>query len=369
MKYCKICLYPDTKPDLTFDSEGVCSACRAYEARGKVDWKAREEEFHELVNWAKGKHAEYDCIIPVSGGKDSFYQTVKALDYGLKPLLVNARTDFLTELGRDNLDSISSIGADFLQVVPDQSLRYRICKYTLETVGDISWPEHVSIFTIPVRVAIEKRIPLILWGENSQSEYGGPKDWQEKSDLVADRWLSEFGGLNGLRVSDVAEAFDIPESRMSQYFYPTDASMVTQKFLGYYFPWDGVSNAHIAAEYGFNESVYPIETSGWHHENCDNAFTGIHDIFKYYKYGFGRSADICSSEIRRGRMTRTEGVEHCRIWEGKPPISYLGISLDDILEPLGMQPIHLKKIANVFANSSLFSVKQNYWPSPKFEIE
>jgi len=370
MNYCKLCLYPDTKPDLTFDAEGVCSACRAYEARKSINWEDRKASWEHLVTTTNLKgESDYDCIIPVSGGKDSFYQTLKALDYGLKPLLVNARTCDLSDIGRSNLDALSEVGADLLEVVPNQSLRRRINRYTLETIADISWPEHVLIFTVPVTVAIEKKIPLILWGENPQNEYGGPKEWQDKSDLVPNRWLQEFGGLNGLRLSDVCEALDLCYGDMSHYRYPTDTSGVMQKFLGYYFPWDGIENAKLAAQHGFDTPIQPVQTHGFDYENLDNYQTGIHDYFKYLKYGFGRASDICSNRIRRGVMTRREAVEHCKIWDGRSPVTYLGQSLDETLEKIEMPMADFKLTCNRFANKELFECSQRSWPRPKFEVE
>jgi tRNA(Ile)-lysidine synthase TilS/MesJ len=126
MQYCKSCLYPNTKPDLTFDSEGVCNACRAYEARKKINWDDREADFKDLVASAKNHSKDYDCIIPVSGGKDSFAQTVKALEYGLNPLAVTATTDHLSMLGRANLDNISKLGVDHIEVTTNAKLRRKI---------------------------------------------------------------------------------------------------------------------------------------------------------------------------------------------------------------------------------------------------
>lgn len=372
MIYCKECLYNNFKPDLIFNEERICSACLAYKARKNINWLQREKEFVELVKFTKEitRNKQYDCIIPVSGGKDSYSQTIKALEYGLRPLLVNARTCHLSELGRSNLDGLSLLGCDILEVAPDMALRKRINRYTLETIGDISWPEHVLIFTVPVQIAIEKNIPLIIWGENPQAEYGGPKEWQEKNELVPNRWLSEFGGLNGLRVSDVSEGLGIPIEQFVSYMYPSTKSLsLKQVYLGYYFPWDGLSNAKIACEHGFETSLDPVETSGFDYENLDNYQTGIHDYFKYIKYGFGRATDMCSTAIRHGRITREQAIEHVNQWDGLPPLTYLGKHVDEILEPLGLDMLNLVEVANKFANKELFETSFYNWPRQKFTVE
>ena len=203
--YCKKCLYPDTKPNLFINNEGVCSACTNYTNRKTINWKSREKLFYELINKTRNSNSNaHDCIIPVSGGKDSTYQVLKALECGLTPLCVNASTDSITPIGEKNLENIKNLGVDFIEVTFNKKIRRKINKFALKTIGDISWPEHVAIFTTPIRIAIQNNIKLIIWGENSQFEYGGPKDDANKN-VLGSTWLQEFGGLNNLRVSDLID--------------------------------------------------------------------------------------------------------------------------------------------------------------------
>ena len=211
-KYCTKCILPSTKPDLEFDENGVCQGCNAYNNRDTIDWSLREKEFQKLFSNYKNKN-EYDCVIPVSGGKDSTYQVIKVLEYGLNPLCVTAKTDFLTDIGRRNIENIKKLGVDHIEVSTDPILRNKINKFTLKTIGDISWAEHVTIFTVPVRVACKFKIPLIVWGENSQNENGGPKENENAIELDR-RWLEEFGGLLGLRTSDLKEILNIPDKKL-----------------------------------------------------------------------------------------------------------------------------------------------------------
>ena len=199
IKFCKICLYPETKPDLKFNDAGVCSACIAYKQRVKIDWKKREKDFIKLAKLYKSK-SNYDCVIPVSGGKDSTYQVLKANEYGLKPLCVNSTTCDLTPLGRRNLDNIKKLGFDLIEYSPNLKVRKKLNAIGLRVVGDISWPEHIGMFTIPVTIAKKFNIKLIIWGENSQNEYGGPLE-KINSKILDRRWLEEFGGLNGMRIT------------------------------------------------------------------------------------------------------------------------------------------------------------------------
>ncbi len=349
---------PDTKPDLKFDEAGVCSACRNFEGRTAIDFATREDELRTIIERYRSRDGtSYDCVVPVSGGKDSTYQVIEVLDLGLNPLCVTASTDHLTPVGRRNLENIRALGVDLVEVSANPKVRRRINRLALETVGDISWPEHVCIFTIPVRLAVQVRIPLIVWGENSQHEYGGPAAAAENNVLTR-RWLEEFGGLLGLRVADLVGQADIATRDLIQYTYPSDQELadvgVTGIFLGHYRPWDGYQNALIAQANGFESYPTTVEGSLVNYENLDNAQTGVHDYFKFLKFGFGRATDIACLHVRRGRLSRRRAIELVSQHDGKFPSSYLGISLDDILEPLGMTVDEFTRVCDRFTNKRLF---------------
>lgn len=367
MNYCTLCLYPDTKPDLMFNEKGVCSACTAFQNRESVDWERREIEFRLLTETIKSQKYQYDCVIPVSGGKDSTYQTIKALEYGLNPLCVTATTDHLSTLGRINLDNISKLGVDHIEVTTNTKLRRKINAYTLREVGDISWAEHVTIFTIPVRIALIHNIPLVLWGENPQSEYGGPYQAQEARRLDQ-RWLQEFGGLNGLRVSDVMVSMSLSSKDMWQYTYPKlENTNINGIFLGQYFQWDGLQNAVVASKHGFLTHGNHVEGVGYDYENLDNHQTGIHDYFKYLKFGFGRCTDLVSNHLRRERLTRKEAKEMVILHDGKYPNTYLGLSLEEVLANINMNIDEFLEICNKFANKSLFECRPGKIPRALFK--
>lgn len=361
LKYCTKCLMPETKPDLTFDEEGVCNACRSFENRKEVDWESRKKELEEILAKYKSKDANYDCIVPVSGGKDSHYQTIKMLELGMNPLCITATTDHLTELGRKNIENIKKLGVDYLEVSVNPNVRRKINRFALKEVGDISWPEHVTIFTVPVRMAVKLNVPLIIWGENSQNEYGGPAS-DAKNNVLTRRWLEEFGGLLGLRVSDLIEREGIAKKDLIQYSYPQDEELsrvgVSGIFLGYYLPWDGFENAQIAKSHGFNIYDKMVEGSIVDYENLDNAQTGIHDYFKFLKFGFGRATDLACLHIRRGRMTREEGLKLVKERDGKFPWEYLGVKLEDILEEIKMSQKEFIEICDRFTNKKLFLLNE-----------
>lgn len=358
MKYCNRCVMPDTKPDLFLDEEGVCNACRSFEKRTQVDWDVRKKEFHSIVDRYRSKDgSNWDCIIPVSGGKDSTYQVLKVLQQGLNPLCVTATTCHLSEIGRKNIENIKKFGVDYVEFSPNIVVRRKLNRIGLTQVGDISWPEHVGIFTIPVRAAVQHNVPLIVWGENSQNEYGGPASASENH-ILNRRWLEEFGGLLGLRVSDLVGLEGIEQRHLIPYSYPTDAELqrvaVTGIFLGYYFPWDGYSNALIAQANGFTTKQTVVEGSVVNYENLDNHQTGIHDYFKYLKFGFGRATDITCLHLRRGRITREFAVDFVKQHDGKFPWTYLDKPIEEILSPLDLTVEEFVKICDRFTNKKIF---------------
>lgn len=359
LKYCSRCVMPDTKPDLLLDAEGVCNACRSYEHRQQIDWAAREQELIKVVaRYRKPDGSNWDCIVPVSGGKDSTYQVVRMLQLGLNPLCVTSTTCDESELGRRNIENLQALGVDHVQFSPNPRVRAKLNRIGLTEVGDISWPEHVGIFTIPVRAAVQYNVPLIVWGENSQNEYGGPAS-AAGNNVLNRRWLEEFGGLLGMRVSDLIGMDGIGARDLIAYSYPTDEELarvgVTGLFLGHYLPWDGLANTLIAQANGFISYEKVVEGSMVNYENLDNHQTGIHDYFKFLKFGFGRTTDLACLHIRRGRLTRQDGLDAVRRLDGKFPWVYLGKPLKDILAPLDMTVDEFVRVCDQFTNKKIFA--------------
>ena len=349
---------PETKPDLLIDDEGVCNACRSFEKRAKIDWKVRFDELLQILERYRNKNgSNYDCIVPVSGGKDSTFQALKLKEWGFNPLCVTATTCKLTDIGRANIENLKTRGLDFIEYTTNPQVRHTINRIGLRQIGDISWPEHLTIFTIPVRIAVQMNIPLLIWGENSQNEYGGPAADSENN-VLNRRWLEEFGGLLGLRVTDLIGQEGITERDLIAYTYPSDEELkrvgVTGLFLGYYLPWDGYANALFSQAHGMKTYQTAIEGSMVNYENMDNAQTGIHDYFKFLKFAFSRTTDFACLHIRRGRLTRSDGIRIVKERDGKFPWSYLGYKAEDILKEIDVSLDEFISICDRFTNKRLF---------------
>ena len=358
MRYCKKCLYPDTKPQIIFNDEGICSACVNHEKKEIIDWNEKRQEFEEILDKYKSKNkTNYDCIIPVSGGKDSHYQTyVIKKEFGLNPLVINFHPHDQTELGKKNLENLKKIGVDCIEFSPNPEVYLKLARFGLKELGDFQWPEHLGIFTIPVQMAVKFNIPLIIWGENPQLEYGQPTDVNK--DTILDReWNEKNGGyfLDKIKPKDMVKyGFQLDELR--PYIYPTDEEIrrvgVTGVFLGSYLKWDIFKQLDIVKKIGFKESADKKEGTydGW--ENLDVYFTVFHDYFKFLKYGFGRATDHASIEIRYGRITREEGLELVKKNEGKIPRQYL----KEFLEFADISMDEFLGICSKFTNKKIFKV-------------
>lgn len=360
IEYCHRCVMPSTKPNLSLDEEGICSACRSFEERSTIDWQVRQQELESVLSTYRNRAGtHWDCIIPVSGGKDSTFQVIKMLEMGMNPLCVLATTCDPSELGRNNIENVKQLGVDFVEFSPNPLVRRKLNRIGLTRVGDISWPEHVGIFTIPVRAAVQYRVPLIIWGENSQNEYGGPAAARQNK-ILDRKWLMEYGGLLGLQIQDLIGIEDLEPRHLIPYSYPGDDELqqvgVTGIFLGYYLPWDGYRNALVAQAYGFTTYHTTVEGSLVNYENLDNYQTGIHDYFKFLKLGFGRATDLACLHVRRGRLTREEALAMVRKHDGKFPWTYLGKPLADILAPLELSVDEFIEICDRYTNKDLFKL-------------
>ena len=227
LKRCKRCVTPNSRPEQVLDDNDVCNACLSFEIKKKIDWQNRKRLFLEEISEAKKNkiNDNWDCIIPSSGGKDSTAQAFLARDLGLNPLIVTATTCDLSEIGRKNIENLKN-SFDTIEISPQKKIRSKLNKICLETIGDISWAEHVSIFTQPIQIAAKFDIKLILYGEQPQFEYGGPE--RLNSNIMDRKWMEEFGGFLGFRVSDLINHYGFKEEELLPYIYP-DESLIKKK--------------------------------------------------------------------------------------------------------------------------------------------
>jgi N-acetyl sugar amidotransferase len=349
MQRCRTCCYPRSKPDLYFDESGECSACVNARKKPLIDWSARKAELLALLDRHDGR-----CIVPSSGGKDSTWQVLKLLELGADITIVTATTCYLTEIGRKNIDNLARY-ARTIEYSPNKTVRAKLNKIGLEMVGDISWPEHVSIFSTPFRASVDLNIPLIFYGENPQQAYGGPLGTDAAKEMTR-RWVNEFGGLLGLRPADVVGIDGITERDMQDYKLYSDECMedvgTEAHFLGQYFEWDSRRNAKVAQEHGM-KMLLPTPANWWAAENQDNALHGIHDHIMFLKYGYGRGCAQISVDVRDGLVEREKALKWIEYYDGLFPEKYMDVPIDAVLDYIGVnRPDFMKTLKRFKAHVS-----------------
>jgi N-acetyl sugar amidotransferase len=269
----------------------------------------------------------YDCIVPVSGGKDSIYQVhmVKNV-FQLNPLCVTFRPLSRTPRGEENLQALRDIGVDHIDFAPNPEGVNNVTLRSFTEFGDCSLLDHLAIYGIIPNIALKFKIPLVIWGENPYMEYGGSKDRRNYNTLNR-KFSSEHNILKGRTAEDWADE-ELSLLQLQSMIYPSDEALSSigyePLFLGYYIPWDAKVNLEVASRYGFKvrESEPIMGLYAYADLDCHNIV--IHHYFKWLKFGFNRVTDHGSNEIRKGRMTREAVIDLIREKDGlKPPVEYI----------------------------------------------
>ena len=367
MQYCQKCILPDTRPNLSINAAGYCTACMTSTEKPFVDWEHRATRFQDLVDDVKAQNKLYDCVIPVSGGKDSTWQVIKALEYGLKPICVTWRTPARNPLGQHNLDNLISLGVDHLDLSINPKVERAFALKSFERYGSPVVPMHMAIHALPAQVAIEKDIPLILWGENSAAEYGGDDEELKGMEISRD-WLMKYGVTHGTTAEDWVDD-DLSIRALAPYRWPEEADLKARNvhavFLGQYFRWDPVMTARVASEHGFR-AAEKAAVGVYDFADIDDAFLmSIHHWVKWYKFGFTRTWDNLSLEIRMGRLTRTEAISQIEAHGNETPDA----EVDAFCAYVGVTRNQFFEIAETFRNYDIWEKRDGIWRVRNFIIE
>lgn len=368
MQYCNSCILPDTRPGITIGEDGVCSGCKlSAEKQDAIDWHGREVALVKVFERAKARGAAFDCLIPVSGGKDSIWQVAKALEYGLRPLAVTWKTPGRTDLGDYNLKRLVDLGVNHFDVTVNPDVESKFMYKALERTGSTGVPMHYSIYSIPLRLAVELRIPLVLWGESPFMEYGGdPGD--SDTHKLDHRWLETHSILQGTSLEDWVDA-DLSLKDLELYRLPNEqqfkAADISSFFLGFFLPWDPENSLNEALKQGFKRRAEGPRIGYWDYADIDCSHIAVHHWFKWLKFGCTRLFDNLSLEIRGGRMTRDEalGVLH-KFGHQRPTADiqsacdFMNISLDQF-----------HAIEEKFRNTDIWKKVDGFWTLPGFILD
>jgi len=362
LQYCKKCVLPDTKPGVIIDNDGICSVCRTVENKKNINWKKRELQLKEICNSIKGKNGHgYDCIVPVSGGKDSIYQlhTMKNI-YGLRVLAVNISAHIHTVEGILNLNSmIENLDVDFIKVAVRPSTHRKVRKMALIKVGNPNFAEHRIVFSAVARAALFYNVPLVVWGEDIAVEFGGNVDKKSESGSAEDMINNDL-----FREIGFEELIGDEINKNELFFYQNPEKSIVKKaniksiYLGHYHSWDGTKNYEISKKYGFvPRKEGPLSGNYIDYDNIDERLCEIHLWFKFIKLGFWRPTDHTCYKIWNGYMSRKKAVEIVNKLQYEFPSEYF----HDFLDFHDMAEDEFWEIAEKWRNKEIFHKINNEW--------
>lgn len=342
--FCTRCVYPSTAATpLTFDKNGVCSGCRTHEEQKNIDWVERAERFKELCDEYRGR-GEYDCIIPVSGGKDSFFQTHLLKAHNMKPLLVTYNENNETDLGKRNIQRMKeTFGCDYFNFTPSVEVLKKMNRVGLIKMGDPDQHAHMGINSIPIRLAVLYNVPLIIWGEHGFMNLGGMHSYNDLVEYT--RRFRKEHLLHGWDWEDFVGEEGLTERDLSCFKYPSDDDIervgIRGVFISNYFGWNQNIHAGKMRElYGFEYAEDgTFDRTYKNDSNLNNIHdNGLHDFMKWIKFGYGRATDHASRDIRNGAITREQGVELVKRYDHRFPrdverwLNYTGMSEEEFYQ-------------------------------------
>lgn len=317
MKYCVKCVTPSTRPRVTFDKNGVCNACQWHEKKmTEIDWADRWEKLKRIC--AGHRNKDFDVIVPCSGGKDGSVVAWKLKhELDMHPLCVTFSPQIQTRLGRQNLENFRQSGFDHILITPDVNAYRKYSKKAFIERGMPKQPFVVGISTSVIRTAIEKGIGLIMWGEQGELEYGGDDNFVERFnyDFLKNIYYE------GEDPSRYGYWWQMPSENDLNDIYSTWWSL--------YEDWDPDEHARFAKQKcGLELMVGGSIGTFTNASQLDDVMQDLHTYLQFVKFGFGRCTSDASIEIRRGRMSREQGIEVVKKLDGQFPLEYLPVYLD-----------------------------------------
>ena len=366
MKYCQRCVQPDTRPGIKFNEEGICPACLYAENLPEIDWESREKELWEIVEKYKkhNKLQQYDCIVGVSGGKDSTRQAMYVKEkLGLKPLLVSMAypPEQQTERGAHNLANLISLGFDAISVSLSPKIWKRMMKEGFLRFGNWQKSTEMALFASVPRIAIAYHIPLILWGENPATQFGnldvGSVNWDGNNMRNSNTIRSGPDPL-------LSGTSDLQEQDIIWYRYPSPKDMETANlqiiYLGYFWKnWSKIDNGNFSIAHGLEIRDRPPQDQGslYPFDALDDEFIIVNQMMKHLKLGFGKVTDEVCEQIRARKITREEGVELVKKYDGKCHPEYIS----KLCRYFEMSEEEFWKIAESYRNKDIWENSQGEW--------
>ena len=321
LQYCIRCCMPETQEGIEFDEMGICRACQSSEQKIHINWVEREKQLKKIIDETKSKAGNnYDCIVPISGGKDSTFQLhVLTKLYGMKVLAVTFSHNWWSESGWYNLqNALETFNVDHIAFTPNRALINKLAKRSIEGIGDTSWHDHAGVGAFPLQVAVRSKIPLLIWGESIAESSGRASYKDPIHTFDRDYFLKQSAKLSPKEMvgGDVSERdlhpFEVPSIEK------IGAAGVWGIHLGDYIFWDEERQTEfLEREYGWKQTE--MENTYKRYKSVEDIMSGMHDFTCYLKRGYGRATYQASLDVRNGLLTREEGFQLIRAHDPERP--------------------------------------------------
>lgn len=362
MIYCSRCLYPENHPlNIIFNEDGVCSGCIVHEEKNSLDWNSRFDKLKNIVDTYRNiSNTNYDCIIPVSGARDSFFivHTVKNV-LGMNPLLVTYNKHYNTDVGVRNLAKLRiAFDCDIMTLTVNPESVKKLTRASIRQMGSIYWHCLAGQSVFPVQVAVKFKIPLIIWGVHQGIDQVGMFSHLDEVEMT--RKYRKEHDLMGFEAEDFINEFDgITEQDIVQYKYPDDEEIerigVRGIYLNNYIQWDTkAQHEEMIRLYNYETHEQTRTFDTYNDVDCYN-YSDVHDYLKFLKHGYGKVTDHASREIRLRRMTREQGLELVKQYSQKPPVH-----LDKFLEWIGITINSFNYLIDQHRNRTLWK-RNEHW--------
>jgi N-acetyl sugar amidotransferase len=355
-----------TRPRISFNTDGLCNACVWSEEKKLLDWKAREDELITLLENHRSYEGKFDCLVPVSGGKDGSYVAYNLkYKYGMNPLCVTITPALPLPLGEENLRLFVKSGYNHISVNPDHEAMRVLNKTGFIEMGFPYYGWLTSITTAPIKIALAHGISLIFYGEDGEVEYGGSTETSKKP--IYDTEYQKRVYLEG-GYEKVIKNSGLSNSQLNFFKYPSDAELVHSKIKlthwSYFENWDPYRNYLVAKEHcGLREADVANSGTFTNFSQNDQALYALHTYLMYLKFGFGRANQDASIEIRRGAMNRGQAINLVNLYDGHYPEEFLNL----YLRYYQMERDEFDLVIDKYANRDLFEKLNGRW-TPRFKI-
>lgn len=368
--WCKNCLNMSTRNRISFDDRGWCNACQWSEEKKSLNWKERENELIDLLKANKSKTGNFDCIVPVSGGKDGSYVAhMLKHKYNMNPLAVTVRPALSLEIGDKNLSNFINSGYNHIHLTANPKVMDRLNKYGFTEMGFPYYGWLIAIMSAVIRTAANFKIPLLFYGEDGEIEYGGSTESKNKALYSIDYMKRIYFEAGYEKVFDrIRKDPDISESDLFFFKFPNENEVkdLNLKFThwSYFENWDSYRNYVVAKEHcGLQEKEDSNSGTFTNFSQNDQALYSLHAYLMYLKYGFGRATQDAGIEIRRDSMTRDQALNLVKMYDNAYPKDLI----PTYLSYYKMTKEEFDGILDKYANKKLFEKVEGLW-KPKFTV-